>query len=208
MNNFDDAKRFLQGLGLHIDEAVVSQVVNVLSGKAHQSLYSLYATRPDKPAPVCGKGSVYKIKKLYDEGDLQPYLDYLSGSLTIGEAKAEPIKGAEHDVPKESRTVQEPCEGTEETAVRKFAEKRQVTSWEQELENQALGRQSQLAMKSALQLAKEYVKKLPREEREDFEQELMLELLKRRVQDSKLALEVARELWFKLNSEGRYGSFK
>ncbi len=87
LSNSEDAKRLLQGLGLHIDEAVVRQVVNVLSGKAHQSLYSLYATRPDKPPPVCGKGSVSKIKKLYDEGELRPYLDYLSDSLTIGEAK-------------------------------------------------------------------------------------------------------------------------
>jgi len=112
LNNSEDAKRLLQGLGLHIDEAVVRQVINVLSGKAHQSLYSLYATRPDKPVPVCGKGSVYKIKKLYDEGELQPYLDYLSDPLTIGEAKAEQIKEAEHDVPKESRTGQVPYEET------------------------------------------------------------------------------------------------
>lgn len=83
LSNSEDAKRLLQGLGLHIDEAVVRQVANVLSGKAHQSLYSLYATRPDKPAPVCGKGSVYKIKKLYDEGELQPYLDYLRGESVI-----------------------------------------------------------------------------------------------------------------------------
>jgi hypothetical protein len=108
LNNYEDAKRLLQGLGLHIDETVVRQVVNVLSGKAHQSLYSLYTTRPDKPVPVCGKGSVYKIKKLYGEGELQPYLDYVSDTLTIGEAKAEQIKEAEHDVPKESLTEQEP----------------------------------------------------------------------------------------------------
>ena len=96
LSNSEDAKGLLQGLGLHIDEVVVRQVVNVLSGKVHQSLYSLYTTRPDKPAPVCGKGSVYKIKKLYDEGELQPYLDYVSDTLTIGEAKTEQIKGAEH----------------------------------------------------------------------------------------------------------------
>jgi len=91
LNNSEDAKKLLQGLGLHIDEAVVRQVVNVLSGKARQSLYSLYATRPDKPAPVCGKGSVYKIKKLYDKGELEPYSAYLSLWPTVGEAKIEQI---------------------------------------------------------------------------------------------------------------------
>lgn len=89
LNNSEDAKRLLQGLGLHIDEAVVRQVVNVLSGKARQSLYSLYATRPDKPAPVCGKGSVYKIKKLYDKGELEPYSAYLSEGQTKDEQPKE-----------------------------------------------------------------------------------------------------------------------
>lgn len=112
LNNSEDAKRFLQRLGLHIDEAVVRQVVNVLSGRAHQSLYSLHATRPDKPPPVCGKGTVYKIKKLYDTAELQPYLDYVSNALTIGEAKVEQIEEAEHDVPEESRIGQVPYEET------------------------------------------------------------------------------------------------
>ena len=97
LNNPEDAKMFLQGLGLHIDEAVVRQVVNVLSGKAHQSRYSLYATRPDKPAPVCGKGSVYKIKKLYDEGELEPYLAYLSQGQTVDEVEAEQVKEIERE---------------------------------------------------------------------------------------------------------------
>ena len=112
LNNSEDAKSLLRELGLHIDEAVVRQVVNVLSGKAHQSPYSLYATRRDKPPPVCGKGTVYKIKKLYDEGELRPYLDYVSNTLTIGETKVEQIKEAEHDVPEESRTGQAPYEET------------------------------------------------------------------------------------------------
>ncbi len=97
LNNSEDAKRLLKGLGLSIDEAVVRQVVNVLSGKVHKSLYSLYATRPDKPAPVCGKGSVYKIKKLYDKGDLRPYLAYLSQWTTVDEAEAEQVKETDHE---------------------------------------------------------------------------------------------------------------
>ena len=92
LNNSEDVERFLKGLGLHIDEAVVRQVVNVLSGKVHQSLYSLYTTRPDKPPSLCAKGTAYKIKRLYDKGDLKPYLAYLSKRPNVDEAEAEQVK--------------------------------------------------------------------------------------------------------------------
>lgn len=85
LSNSEDAKRFLVGLGLRVDEGVVKLVVNVLSRKSALSFYSLYATRPDKPPPVCGKGTAYKIKRLYDNGELQPYLAYLSQEPTKGE---------------------------------------------------------------------------------------------------------------------------
>ncbi len=112
LNNSEDAKRLLQGLGLHIDESVVRQVVNVLSGKALESLYSLYATRPDKGAPVCGKGSVYKIKKLYDEGELEPYLAYLSHCPTVDEARHEQIKEAEQEARREAPIEEKPYQET------------------------------------------------------------------------------------------------
>lgn len=70
LSNSEDAKAFLQELGIRVEQTVVIRVINVLSGKTVQSLYSFYASRPDKPAPICGKGSVYKIKKLYDSGKL------------------------------------------------------------------------------------------------------------------------------------------
>lgn len=89
LNNSQDATRFFRGLGLYLDEAVVHQVVNVLSGDSNQSLYSLHAQRKDKPPPICAKGSVYKIKKLYDTGQLRPYLDYLSNSLAQGKVESE-----------------------------------------------------------------------------------------------------------------------
>jgi hypothetical protein len=90
--NSEDAKRFLLSLGLHVDESVVKQVANILSGKADRSLYSLYATRPDNPLPVCGKGTAYKIKELYDKGALEPYLAYLSQGPTFGGAEPEQAK--------------------------------------------------------------------------------------------------------------------
>ena len=98
LTNSEDAKRFLLGLGLHVDEGVIKQVVKILSGKADRSLYSLYAARPDKPPPVCGKGTAYKIKELYDKGELEPYLAYLSRKPTLSGVKSEQ---AEREAPTE-----------------------------------------------------------------------------------------------------------
>ena len=85
----------------------------------------------------------------------------------------------------------------EETIAREITESRHMANWEREMETRALDEQHRLAIKSALKFANEFVKKLPREEREDFKQDLWLELLKRDVQDSKLVLEIVRDLWFK-----------
>lgn len=64
-------ERFLRGLGLQVGEDVVEKVVAVLRS-AKPSLYQLYASTP----PTCAKGTAYKIKKLYIEGTLGPYLEY------------------------------------------------------------------------------------------------------------------------------------
>ena len=53
----------------------------LMKGDAH-GLSGLYANPVDKPASVCGKGTVYKIKSLFDEGRLGPYLDYLTAYNT------------------------------------------------------------------------------------------------------------------------------
>jgi len=97
LSNSEDAKRFLRGLGLHVDEGVVQQVVNILSGKADKSLYSLYSTGRHKPRSACGKGTAYKIKRLYDKGDLKPYLAYFSKGPTVDEAEAEQVKETERE---------------------------------------------------------------------------------------------------------------
>ena len=103
LNNPEDAKRFLRELGLRINEDVFCQIVNVLSGKVLKSLYSLYAIRPDKPAPICGKGTISKIQKLYNKGKLQPYLDYLLNSSAIGKIESEKTEETEHNVPTPDR---------------------------------------------------------------------------------------------------------
>lgn len=78
LSNSEEAKKFLHRLGVQIDETKVRQVVNVISGYDHRSLYSLYIERPNKPAPIVGKGTAYKIKRLYKGGELGPYLDYIA----------------------------------------------------------------------------------------------------------------------------------
>jgi hypothetical protein len=116
--NSEDVKRFLLSLGLHVDQGVVEQVVNILSGQADRSLYSLYATRPDKPLPVCGKGTAYKIKELYDKGELEPYLAYLSRGPTLGGVKSEQ---AEREAPTEDDIAKISGVGKEEAKPSKIA---------------------------------------------------------------------------------------
>lgn len=82
LENLEDAKKFLRSLGLHVDEDVVRKIVNVLVGKVSQSWYSFYASRDGKPPPICGKGTVDKIKKLYKSGQLGLYIDYLNQEAT------------------------------------------------------------------------------------------------------------------------------
>lgn len=106
LDNSEDVKVFLKGLGLNVDEAVVRKILDVLSGKEHRSMYSLYASRPNKPPPLCGKGTISKIKKLYHEGKLHPYLDYLLASQTTDEVEVKQIEKAQPGVPKESQIEQ------------------------------------------------------------------------------------------------------
>jgi hypothetical protein len=80
IENNQEAEQFLQGLGLHVGENVVHQVIDVLSGKIQKSLYSLYRNVKGKPLPICAKGTAYKIKKLYEKGKLIQYLNYISNS--------------------------------------------------------------------------------------------------------------------------------
>jgi len=106
LNNPEDVNKFLLGLHFRVNEATVRQVIETLSGHAKKSHRSLYATRKKNPiAPVCGKGTVYKIKKLYDKGEFQPYLDYLSDLSNPLKGKAGSIKKIEPDMSKESPTV-------------------------------------------------------------------------------------------------------
>lgn len=75
-----DVDKFLRKLGLRVPRNIVSQVVDVLERKSTVSYYELYSsgTKRDgsQRVAVCGKGTVDKIKKLYDAGQLNTYLAY------------------------------------------------------------------------------------------------------------------------------------
>ena len=71
-----DAEKFLQGLGLNVSAGVVRKIVDTLRGESGSTLYALYAYRPGKQPPLCGKGTVYKVKKLIESGKLDPLLRY------------------------------------------------------------------------------------------------------------------------------------
>lgn len=77
--NQEDADQFLRKLGFRVGEDVVHRVVNAF--RNDESLYELYASgnRWDGSArtPDCAKATVSKIKRLYKEGELDPYLSYI-----------------------------------------------------------------------------------------------------------------------------------
>lgn len=82
IQNEQDADRFMHGIGLRISREVVREIIGVLTGEVPKTLYDLFAAGERRDGsqrqPVCGKGTAYKIKKLYDDGDIEPYLSYLS----------------------------------------------------------------------------------------------------------------------------------
>ena len=76
--NTNEAQNILRGLGLNVSASVVLRVVSVLQNEAEMSFYDLYAhgkkNDGTKRSPICGKGTAYKIKSLYEDGRLNPYL--------------------------------------------------------------------------------------------------------------------------------------
>ena len=63
---------FLRGLGLRVDLGTVRKVANQVV--SHAPLHPLYASQGT--IPVAGKGTVYKIKRLIEDGRLDPLLRY------------------------------------------------------------------------------------------------------------------------------------
>jgi hypothetical protein len=88
--NSEDAKRFLRSLTIYIPEEKVRKVVAAF--KNGSSLYELWAhgryrATGHPRTPICGKETVYKIKRFYKEGKLDPYLDYLRQSPIVDKPK-------------------------------------------------------------------------------------------------------------------------
>ena len=103
----EDAGRYIRKLGLTVGEEVVRRVVSVLKGvdKEYPGLYRLYKKKPS----VCGKGTVYKIKRLFDMGKLDPYWAFVSQyqTNTGSQQPADKVAGPLTDAHLEQRAVPE-----------------------------------------------------------------------------------------------------
>ena len=98
-----DPDKFLRGIGLRIDGNTVLRVVDVLEGRLRISSYDLYRSgiRRDgtRRTPICGKGTVYKIKRLYEAGKLDPYIAYLRRNASVTNDQSIPVdKQPDRDV--------------------------------------------------------------------------------------------------------------
>ncbi len=81
----EEAEQYLRGLSLTVPEDVVRQVVKVVAGEVKSSFRKLYAgNKREDVLPLCGKGTVTKIRKLWKEGRLQRYWDYLAANAGVG----------------------------------------------------------------------------------------------------------------------------
>jgi len=81
IQKYKDADRFLHDLKLRVGANVVVKVVAVITGETPGSLYDLYSLaerRDGTPrTPICGKGTVDKIKRLYQNGELDPFIEFV-----------------------------------------------------------------------------------------------------------------------------------
>lgn len=77
------AEEFLKSIRLQVEESVVRTVVNTVRGKSGLSFYDLHrhGRRIDGSMrqPICAQATAKKIRKLYDNGTLGPYVIYLDG---------------------------------------------------------------------------------------------------------------------------------
>ena len=74
----DHLRDFLRGKGIEVRPFVAASIVRVLKARGsaeEQPLYPLYKGE----TRICGIGTVYKVRKLYDSGELDPGIDVLSG---------------------------------------------------------------------------------------------------------------------------------
>ena len=114
-----DAEQYLRDLRLFVPEEVVRQVVNVASGKDKTSFYKLWAGNKSlKVLPICGKGTVNKIKKLFAEGKLEPYLDYLNGDRTEQPANDQALQSRLMAKPPSQELLKDTTEANAQTPVR------------------------------------------------------------------------------------------
>ncbi len=87
----EEAKQFLkETLGLRVDEPVVRKIVAIHRGESNSSFYELYAAGKYRDGrqrnPICGNGTIRKVREFCLEGKLDPYLTYVDSAGCPGTA--------------------------------------------------------------------------------------------------------------------------
>lgn len=103
MSKLFDPGRFLKDRGINVREEVVHQVLASLLGESRRSIYDLTAggTRRNgsvRPTPICARETTRKIKRLFDEGRLRPFVDYHLNRLAT-EGEQPPFPDPSRDAP-------------------------------------------------------------------------------------------------------------
>ena len=81
IRKYKDADQFLHALKLTVKANVVVKVLKVITGETPGSIYDLYSSGKRRNGThrtaLCGKGTVYKIKRLYKNGELDSFLEFI-----------------------------------------------------------------------------------------------------------------------------------
>ena len=80
ITDLDAAKKFLRVHRLYVSEKKVRKVVTALAGgtPAYRLYKSVKRNDGTRRIAICGKGTVYKIKKLLKSGALKPYVNFIN----------------------------------------------------------------------------------------------------------------------------------
>ena len=79
-------RQLLRRLGVRVDQKIVATVVRRI--RRGDTLYSPYSPGEEGQPPVCGKGTVYKITRLYETGELATWLHQL---VDVTEPEPQPL---------------------------------------------------------------------------------------------------------------------
>ena len=80
-----EREKFLKGLGITVSEEVVREVIECCSGVSDLPIYQLYTK--NKTPQRAGKPTIYKIKRLYESGELADFVEYLDSERSASSSE-------------------------------------------------------------------------------------------------------------------------